>query len=270
MKVNDLLGFNLDDFISADEHNRKASLENLKPYCLHLTNVTDMYADLYSGASMQTFFTPSGSARFYLLSGCYVNIVKAAANIVSGHITDANIYSRRTLEAIQYSAFLRDHQEHGELWFKTFEPDKKSQFHKSYQRWAGRPSELGGLAKTYEELKLPHDTYVIASDVGAHPNWALAVNQNSFKVNGKKIDFKIFFNELGNDRKDLLNQLQMFLWHLRNHFHAIDWWVEFSGIEFGLAQQRMSFWRDCRREFTRACEKVRPIIHKEFAGNSKL
>lgn len=262
--MSSLLGFDFDEFLKNDESNRKGSRQNLEKYWGHFQIVASFYSDLYQGVDKSLIKESSERARFYFLAGCYVNLVKAISSITAGHLSDSNIFARRTLESIRYSVFIRDNPQWAELWFETTKPEKFKDFESKFKKWFYKD---GNQAVVESELKLIPGAYKLASNWGPHANFPLFTFQNAVEKKDDEITFRLFFHELPPGDEGFFLLLQQYFWHLAIAFDVADWWLSCSGLKFNMKQGQVSFWREQYALFHKAGMDLAPHIRKGLFGN---
>lgn len=240
--VTSLVNFSMDEFLEHDQYNRIGSRKNLDQYWVHFQDLALIYSELHMSIDRDTFYKTESTALFYYFGGSFVNLPKAVSNLMAGHISDATIYARRTIEAVRDSVFLRECPQMTSLWRDPSELNS-TKFRKEFRKWFSY-SGSNGKKMVREELKLPESTWDLANSVGPHSNFALLAFQHQIVANADSINLRVNFHELEQSEKGHKLLLTRFFWHLRIHVAAIDWWIEKSGLNFEISRERVQHWQD--------------------------
>lgn len=181
----DLLGFDIDQYFANSQHNYKRARENLAPFMGHFQVLSTKYEDLLKGVSIEEVDgDASRIARLNYLAYTPINLMKASINILCGHFTDGNIYHRRAIEAVRYSAFLREKPEVAGKWIWSVKPENRRAFESAYKSWFKGKSDGEKMVTT--ELGTDPKLWSSLSNVGPHSNMALmSFSTEIIKVGGR-------------------------------------------------------------------------------------
>lgn len=242
-------GFDFEEFLNTDVHNREVSIKLLKEkdYWKHFNILTDIYGNFHDSFSPSFLKTHSGMSKKFLFGGCLVNLVKGISFLLAGHLTDSHIYGRRTIEAQKIALYLREHPEQAEEWFKTREQASAKKFKEKVVKWFKKTE--GSLFKS--EFPGSNVAMKTANHVGPHTDFTLLLFQNKIEKKDNKHIAKIVFHELDEGVQGQVFLIDRYFWHLNIHFWTVFWWMEKSGLENALKKELKKFWDECRLDFER-------------------
>lgn len=249
-----LLGFSLDEFVSNDESNRKTSIRNLESYWSHFTDLSHRYDVIYKSVSQETFRDPSKYARHLFLANSYTNLVPAICRILEGHFTDSANYNRKTAEAVRTSIFIRENPNMAELWTQTGDDKIRKKFENAFRNWY----RDGGKAITLSECSWTEDLFKMSSNIGSHANYHLITFQNDFEKVNDGFKAKLLFHEISPNKLGYWQLLNFYFWTLSNHFLAVDWWTEKSGLQFDISKGLNDLWTNNRKRYAASDADVAP------------
>lgn len=262
MDKSTLRGFDFEDFLKTDEHNKNVSIEFLKSkgYWKYFKVVSDIYGNFHDSFESTILKTHSGMAKNLLFGSCFVNLVKGISSVLAGHITDSHIYGRRTLEAKKIAIYLRENSNDAEEWLKTQESKAAQKFKEKIGSWY---KNAGGefLKSEAPGAKVALNAANIA---GPHSNFLLSAFHNKIVKNENSYTAKIVFHELEPNIERQIFLLDRYFWHLNIHYWTVFWWIEKSGLDCTLNPELKKFWDDCRVNFEKTLTEFIAESHKKL------
>ena len=253
--VNELLGFDFDEFANNDHENRLKSLSILRQnqYWVHFGSLTNAYNELFKINDKEIPENCLKMAHLHFLGGSSVDLVKGIANVLSGHLTDSSIYVRRTIESIRYSIFIRTMPDLAKAWF---DPELANEFSGKYRSW------IGQRGKFLLEAEFPGGDFHFkhSSEYGPHANAQLFSQQQQVSFEDGRMNLRIFYHELESSEIGYHQLLVAYFWHLRIHANAVNWWIKKSGLISHLTSEQIQFWNECHTQVERDDLTVREMV----------
>lgn len=260
-----LVGFDLEDYFANTNHNVKGSMALLAPYLGHFQVVWCIFQELQGSIDLKDLEgNLSRIVRFHFLASSSINFVKAVTNVLSGHLTDANIFSRRTFEAVRYSMFLRECPDEANLWIKTVGLEGQKFFSGKFNNWL---SYSGGKGEKKIETELPiySDYWPKLNHVGPHSNFPLLSFQTEFSFVDGYHKFSTKFHEVESGDRGTAMLIQYFFTHVFIHYYVLQWWINLADLPFKVSKQQISFWKDSEGPLEAAFSSVLPYLQKHLS-----
>lgn len=256
--------FDMNEYLRVDADNRKVAQKNLAQFWPHFQSAADFYGELFKVKSAQ-FLSDEFVPRRFFMGGCYINLVKAVSSILNGHIRDSNIFTRRTLESVRYSAFIREVAEMNELWLEgASNPKAAEKFRSKFNDWFSYSGKQGGkMVKA--ELEGSDVSYSIAADYGPHPNQFLLFGQNEIAKTQDGYQLYLWFHDIEETTAGALRAIYHFLWVVGLHLRVIEWWIHKSGLPFALGEEFAQKVTDARGEHRQLMRSLLPGFREELS-----